>query len=708
MICELGISAYQNLYLVIFLLPLASFALLFLLGKRANRIAAPFSTILIALSFLQVLLYLDAGLAWDNMHGPVPSVPWLSIGDFQLEISFRHDELAALMQSLVCLVSLLVHVFSASYMKEDPARYRYFAFLGLFTFNMLALVSFNNLLFIFIAWELVGLSSYLLIGFWWRRASASAAAKKAFLVNRIGDAGFLIGMLILYAQFGTLDLSELSMMYNETFIRAGRWVYEGAEFARSLPLIFISLAGMGLFCGAIGKSAQFPLQIWLPDAMEGPTPVSALIHAATMVAAGVYLMGRIFFLLDIPAMTLIAFIGALTTFMAAVVAMRQYDIKKVLAYSTISQLGYMIMGMGVGAWQASLFHLFTHAFFKATLFLGAGAIIHAMHDWAHEQGKDIDAQDMRHMGGLLRLMPKTALAFLLAAAALAGLPFTSGFLSKDAILSASLAWGNTQGGAHLIVPALAFFSVALTAWYVCRMVLLTFFGEFRGGEKQGLREVPLQMWLPVGILAAGSLFFLFSINPLDASEGWLQKELYPVYQARITGYAGMYTQTGLNGIRHLAHNLHLIVSIFAVLLSGMGILLAWRRFRPGNVQFYLRLPATKGLIAGLSAFNWYLDELYAAIVVRPVLRLASLSQRIDGKVIDRSLHLIAKSTVLVAWMTAWVDRWLVDGMVKGIAGLAAFTGTLTRKIQGGNIQGYFVWSVLFMTALILMMWTWMT
>ena len=708
MICDLGISAYQNLYLALFLLPLGSFALLFLLGKKGNTIAPVLGTALIGFAFVQALLYLDAAFAWDNMHGPVPSLSWLSIGNTEITMSFRHDSLAGLMQVLVCFVSLLVHLFSSKYMQEDPARYRYFAFLGLFTFSMLALVSFDNLLFIFIAWELVGLSSYLLIGFWWRKGRAAAAAKKAFVVNRIGDAGFLIGIMILYAQFETLSLNELMHMYDDSIIRAGRWVYEGAEVAHSLPLVFITIAGIALFCGAIGKSAQFPLQIWLPDAMEGPTPVSALIHAATMVAAGVYLVGRIFFLLDIPAMTFIAFIGALTAFMGAVVAMRQYDIKKVLAYSTISQLGYMMLGMGVGAWEASLFHLFTHAFFKAALFLGAGSVIHAMHGWAHKHHKDIDAQDMRHMGGLLRLMPKTSPAFLLASAALVGLPFTSGFLSKDAILSASLAWGNAHGGPHLIAPALAFFSVALTAWYVCRMILLVFFGKFRGGNKAGFSDVPALMWIPVALLATGSLFIVFSINPLDAASGWLQEVLQSPRSARITGYAPMHSLTELNGLRHQAHRLHLVVSLFAVLLSFMGILLAWRRFRPGNVQFYLGLPATKGLIAGLSAFNWYLDAIYRVLVVRPVLRLATLSQSIDNHMIDRTIHVLAKSTVLVAWMTAWADRWIVDGAVKAIAWLAAFTGTVTKKIQGGNIQGYFVWSVLFMTLLILAMWSWMT
>ncbi|NJO03892.1 MAG: NADH-quinone oxidoreductase subunit L, partial [Bacteroidia bacterium] len=317
---------------------------------------------------------------------------------------------------------------------------------------------------------MVGLSSYLLIGFWYGKLAASRAARKAFLVNRLGDAGFLIAIFFIYHYFGTLELSALPARL------------EAIPLIKPMAQIPFTLLGLGLFCGVMAKSAQFPLHIWLPDAMEGPTPVSALIHAATMVAAGVYLLARVFFLINIQVFVLIAFIGGATAFLGAFTALVQKDIKRVLAYSTISQLGYMVMGMGVGAYDASLFHLFTHAFFKASLFLGAGAIIHTMHETSHEIGQDFDPQNIYMMGGLRRKMPFTFACFTLSALALVGLPFSSGFLSKDAILSAAWAWAPemAQSGNYIyyLVPLIAFASVFLTALYIGRMLLLVFFGPF--------------------------------------------------------------------------------------------------------------------------------------------------------------------------------------------------------------------------------------
>ncbi|MFW5762562.1 MAG: NADH-quinone oxidoreductase subunit L, partial [Cyclobacteriaceae bacterium] len=402
------------------------------------------------------------------------------------------NDLSVLMLVVVTLVSFLVHVYSIAYMQHDPHFIRYFAYLGLFTFSMLGIVVSDNLLTIFMFWELVGLSSYLLIGFWFTKKSASNAAKKAFIVNRIGDLGFLIGLMILWSQFKTLDLVALQNLMADSKIMNGQWLSTytlGNIFGQNLmPEFWITVAGFGLFCGAVGKSAQFPLQVWLPDAMEGPTPVSALIHAATMVAAGVFLLARVFPLLDFQVLNLIAFVGAATAFMGAFAAFAQNDIKKVLAFSTISQLGYMVMGIGVGAYEAATFHLLTHAFFKAGLFLAAGAVITAMHGAEFSFKKNdnpvhLDVQDMRLMGGLRRQLPFTFIVFLIAAAALAGIPFFSGFLSKDAILTSSIGYARVladEGNSiFYLVPVLGFITVMMTAMYMTRQIILVFFGKNR-------------------------------------------------------------------------------------------------------------------------------------------------------------------------------------------------------------------------------------
>jgi NADH-quinone oxidoreductase subunit L len=405
--------------------------------------------------------------------------PWLNVGDFVISIGAMSDPLAKLMLLVVTGVGLLIHIFSYGYMHDDPGISRFFAKLSLFMFSMLGIVLANNLVMMFIFWELVGLSSYLLIGFWFERPSAVEAAKKAFIVNRIGDFGFILGILIVWRIFGSIDFKNLAMTVSQI---------------SSIHGITITLAALGLFCGCVGKSAQLPLHVWLPDAMEGPTPVSALIHAATMVAAGVYMLCRVFFILALSPDTLhvIAWTGGITALFAALIATQQNDIKRILAYSTLSQLGYMVMAVGLGAWSASMFHLTTHAFFKALLFLGAGSIIHSLH---HEQ-------DIWRMGGLWSKMRVTSWTFFIATAALMGVPLFSGFFSKEAILSAAF-----EHNIPLFV--IGVFTAGLTTYYMARLWLVTFTGKARTSEANHAHESPAVMTIPLvilGILALGGGF----------------------------------------------------------------------------------------------------------------------------------------------------------------------------------------------------------
>lgn len=512
--------SFIQLSILVLLLPLLSFVLLIFFNRRLPRggdfigvglLGATFS--IAAYMFWQVVVvaYDPAfRLAWDFTWIDFGNVP--GVGPLEIRMGIMIDNLTVIMLAMVTLISLLVHLYSTGYMHGETYYGRFFAYLGIFTFSMLGIVLSDNLFSIYIFWELVGLSSYLLIGFYFHKDSAADAQKKAFLTNRVGDIGMWLGILILYSQFHTFGYEEIF-----EHIRAG-------EFHMSQA--WLTAAGILLFMGCVGKSAQFPLHVWLPDAMEGPTPVSALIHAATMVAAGVYFVGRIFPILTPDALMVIAFVGAVTAFMAATIAITQHDIKRVLAYSTVSQLGYMVLGLGVGAYSAGLFHLLTHAFFKACLFLGSGAIIHAMH---HEQ-------DMRWMGGLWKKMPWTFATFTIATLALAGLPLSSGFMSKDAILAGALGYAEVEGGGlFYLIPVLGFFSAMLTAFYMGRQVWLVFFGQSRTHLKPAdphhhddhgheghheVHEVAWNMRLPLVILATLSVFAVYSPDPLDGAKGW--------------------------------------------------------------------------------------------------------------------------------------------------------------------------------------------
>ena len=460
---------------LILLLPLFSVAAIGLGAYRSRLASAVLSVGAVVGSFLLTLWLIAVG---GELH---LSIPWLAIEGLQIDIGLQIDPLSKLMLCVVTGVGSLIHIFSLGYMKEDRDFSRYFAFLSLFVFSMLGIVLADNFVMMFIFWELVGVSSYLLIGFWFEKPSAADAAKKAFLTNRVGDFGFLLGILMVWAALGTVGFAKL----------------EKAE-----ATAICGLAGFLIFCGAMGKSAQFPLHVWLPDAMEGPTPVSALIHAATMVAAGVYMLCRVFFLIDGTwAMEAIAWIGGLTALLAALMAVQQDDIKRILAYSTLSQLGYMVMAVGLGSPDAAMFHLTTHASFKALLFLGAGSVIVALD---HEQ-------NIWKMGGLRERMPKTYWTFLIGTMALCGVPLFSGFFSKEAILDAALE-------NNLLLFLVAVLVALLTTFYMTRLFVVAFMGEPRSAQARGAVESPSVMTGPLILLAVPSVisgyFNAHAPNPL--------------------------------------------------------------------------------------------------------------------------------------------------------------------------------------------------
>ena len=593
------------LFWLLLLLPLAGFLFLCFLGEKVNRVAGPLACLLTAAG-----LGLSAVLVGQHA-GNLPltfSFDWLRIGEKTFRFGFLLDTLTATMLLLVHGVALLVQVYSLGYLRDEPASARYFGFLQLFVGAMLLLVVTDNLLVLYGGWELVGLASYLLIGFWYQRPAAAQAAKKAFLVNRIGDVCLLLGVFGAFRETGNFQFSMLN-----------------AQFSTGTSLL--------LFGGVIGKSAQFPLHTWLPDAMEGPTPVSALLHAATMVAAGVFLLGRIVPFMPPEALVVAGAVGAVSTVLGAVYALSQTDIKRVLAYSTISQLGLMVLGMGVGAREAALFHLLTHAFFKAGLFLAAGSVIHALH---HEQ-------DMRRMGGLRQKLPLTFATYAVCAAALAGVPLTSGFLSKDALIAESFRWAAGQAsGLAYILPGAALASAALTAAYLTRQLALVFFGEFRGSSETlaNAHEPPLSMRLPVLVLAVLSLGWVVWLNPFAVGE-------VPLW-----------------------------VEIAAGLALVGGVAGAWLN----------RNRATQTVPT--------LDFFYEKLFVKPTLRFSDATAWFDRRVVDRAVDWLGILGVVLAHVVAWLDKHLVDGLVNGAAWGAGRFGQLTRSVQAGRVQGYVVVALL--------------
>ena len=547
-------------------------------------------------------------------HGHTVSLfSWIAVGDFQIEAALLVDQLSTLMTLVVTGVGFLIHVYSIGYMAEDERYARFFTLLNLFVFSMLILVLADNFLLLYVGWELVGLCSYLLIGFWFERPSAADAGKKAFLVTRIGDFGFALGVMLIFATFGTLS-------YVQVFEQAPQVLTAGLATAITLLL----------FAGAVGKSAQIPLYVWLPDAMEGPTPVSALIHAATMVTAGVYMVARTHVLFELAplSMTVVAVIGAVTAFYAATIALVQNDIKRVLAYSTISQLGYMFLAVGVGAYASGIFHLTTHAFFKALLFLAAGSVMHAL----------AGELDMRKMGGLKDKMRTTYRTFLAGAAALAGFPLLSGFFSKDEILWRAF---NSSIFLWLIGIVTAF----LTAFYAFRAVFLTFWGSSRVDEGVHVHESPRIMTVPLNILAVLALIGGFiGIPHLSAIEGFLE----PVFAHHEAAHASGVLEWVLMALSAL-------VAIVAIILAQYMYLV-----NPGVPG---RLSRRYASIYRLLSNKYYVDEIYMALIVNPLRRLAG-------------------------FLSQTFDAGIIDGAVNGLAAFFGWTGEETRKLQTGYVRNY--------------------
>jgi NADH-quinone oxidoreductase subunit L len=666
------------------------------------------STLLIGLNLILAIQFL---LTHIHAEPQVLRGEWFRIGDYQFTYSFIIDELMLLMGVVVNFISLLVHVFSLEYMRQDQRIVTYFRYLGLFTFSMMGIVLFYDLLIIFIFWELVGLSSYLLIGFWFKKKAASLAANKAFILNRIGDVGFITGIMILFTQFGSLDLEAVKSLMILSEIDGDQWVVRflnaGEEIYHNLDGRWLSGAGIALFCGAVGKSAQFPLQVWLPDAMEGPTPVSALIHAATMVAAGVYLLARIFVILDAQALEVVAIVGAITAFMAAIAAISQFDIKKVLAYSTVSQLGYMVMAMGVGAYSASIFHLFTHAFFKAGLFLSAGVIIHQLHKLETEDIK-FDVQDMRVMGGLRQYMPKTYFVFLLCALALVGLPGFTGFLSKDEILLNLSVWTVYKGGGFYIPQVLAFATVVLTAFYTFRMIFLVFFGEFRIPKL--LPDVKLKtrpqdgnalLMIPVIILAALSTSLWLGLT-LDGAHTWLSELIKtPMYLV-----PEFYAAKSLIDVpAEMFEDYHYIVMGVSLALALAGIVMAYLAFKPGAKmqRRFVERKEPKGVFGMVSFYHWYQDVLYQKVLLPFFLMASKCLSWFDEKVIDRFVVGFTRLQVVLAQVIRWFDVYVVDGLVHFTAASLGKAGQVTRSIQSGRVQSFIIFSFIFVLLILLLL-----
>jgi NADH-quinone oxidoreductase subunit L len=602
---------------IILFLPLAAAAGITLFTRRDSRLSAGLSIAAVVMGFILSVIYVGA-----NPWAPAreSALTWLSLGDFQVDLGLRLDALSMLMLLVVTGVASAIHIYSWGYMQGDSGFSRYFACLSLFTFSMLGIVLANNFVELFIFWELVGVSSYLLIGFWFERPAAADAGKKAFLTNRLGDFGFLLGILLVWFTFHTLKFDELQ--------KALGTPPEGwAAIA--------TVAGLLIFCGAMGKSAQFPLHVWLPDAMEGPTPVSALIHAATMVAAGVYMLCRVFFLLDVPgsnALEIIAWIGGFTALLSAVIAVQQDDIKRILAYSTLSQLGYMVMGVGLGGPTQSMFHLTTHAFFKALLFLGAGSVIIALH---HEQ-------DIWKMGGLRKKMPVTFWTFLAGTLALAGVWPFSGFFSKDAVLAQAL----TQNNYGLF--ALGLFVAMLTSFYMFRLVVVVFFGTEKAEAAGHAHESRQGMLWPLRILATFSIIggvigieqvYASQFEPGEASSTLLNWEQLwhrlwiPFEASRVAATAGL-------------------------LAAAFGFLAALALYRRAATD---PLPAKLGALSVWMRNRFYFDELYEATFIR--------------------LH------DFIAAIAGICDR-CIGGLVMFTHGTTELTGRALRLVQTGNLQTY--------------------
>jgi NADH-quinone oxidoreductase subunit L len=617
-------------YVLIPLLPLMAFVINIIFGKGIIKERAHWIAILAVLgSFV-----LSISTFMDVLSGKVINYniyTWIISGSFKPSIGFLIDQLTAIMLIVVTSVSLLVHIYSVGYMHGDNGYYRFFSYLSLFTFSMLMLVMGNNLLQLYFGWEAVGLCSYFLIGFWYEKKSAADAGKKAFIVNRFGDFGFGLGVIMIFLTLGTIHYSEIFSSVNTL---SGKSIN-----ILGYDVDLITLIALLLFCGAVGKSAQIPLHVWLPDAMEGPTPVSALIHAATMVTAGVFMVARFnpLFNLSEIAMNVVALTGAITSLFAATIALVQNDIKRIIAYSTVSQLGYMFLACGVGAYGAGIFHLYTHAYFKALLFLGAGSVMHAM----------AGELDIQKMGGLKKHMPITYITFLIASLSIAGVPGLAGFFSKDEILWLAYNHGTVGRAVWLIGTIVA----GLTAFYSFRIIFVAFHGNFRGTHEQlhHLHESPKVMTIPLILLAFGAVTAGYAGIPKAlGGQNWIANFFEPVL-----------------GHPHVegSHSEEFMVMTISVAVAFSGIFLSW-------VFYSLKpeIPKTlANLFKGIYKILWnkyYVDEFYDLIIVRPTKWLAS--------------------SILVGV----TDGKIIEGIVNGVPGAIRNVGERLRRLQSGYLQHY--------------------
>jgi NADH-quinone oxidoreductase subunit L len=645
-------------------LPLAGAAILLAGAMRFSRRAT--SIVGVGSVGLTLVSSLAALLQYSGMHGETvirPLFRWIAAGDIAIDFSFRLDSLSAVMLFFVTFVGFLIHVYSVGYMHTEGERSyaRYFAYLNLFMFAMLTLVLGANLVVLFVGWEGVGLCSYLLIGFYFEKEWCASAGKKAFIVNRIGDFGFLLAIFLAFKVFGTVDIAGI-----EGLLKADAGKYAAA----ATPIALL------LFVGAIGKSAQLPLYVWLPDAMAGPTPVSALIHAATMVTAGVYMVARANAIVRMSptAMLVIAAVGGLTAIFAATIGLAQNDIKKVLAYSTVSQLGYMFLAAGTGAFAAAIFHVFTHAFFKACLFLGSGSVIHAC----------AGEQDMRKMGGLKKHMPTTYWTFVVATLALAGIPPLAGFFSKDEILAKVFGAGagnlNGYGTAYLVLWGLGLAGAFATAFYMFRAVHMTFHGEFRGGHEaeHHLHESPGSMTVPLQVLAVGSAVVgVLGMGMFGARYNWFEGLLHPL--AATVEVEGYQTSVGVEWL--------LIALSVGVALAGIALARRWY-FGPEAfvrpTRFAERFPTLYRTVAN----KYYVDEAYDATVVAGTVKLAQGCWEFDARVVDGAVNGTRHLTVGTSFFSGLFDLNVVDGLVNLLADAYGWASRVLRRVQGGVVQGY--------------------
>ncbi len=718
------------LYVAAVLIPLGAFVVQFVGLRVLGRVNAWIATLAIGtacvlstIGFVDYLIEHPGMLGGRHAHAEahVGSGPgtaawtlqteWVALGGgligngapLTISLGVHIDGLAVTMFLMVSFVATLIHVYSMGYMSDDPGYPRFFAFLSLFCFSMLGLVASASIFMVFIFWELVGVCSYLLIGFWYQEKANCDAANKAFIVNRVGDIGMLIGLGILWSTLGTFSISEInhSLRDNHGALNLSAdaegtsvVVMRDRETAtvqampesgrpRQIPFGLLTIAGLGIFAGCVGKSAQFPLHVWLPDAMAGPTPVSALIHAATMVAAGVYLVGRFYPVFTADVLLCIAYTGGITLFIGATIACVQTDYKKVLAYSTVSQLGFMMLGLGVGGWSAGLFHLLTHAFFKALLFLGAGSVYHAVHTY-----------QMAPLGGLRRKMPVTALTMLMGTMAISGVPLFSGFYSKDAILASAIYFAQHQASAiHWLLFVLPAVGATLTAFYMFRMWFLIFDGEPRGYPSPAVaadtehghghhanpvdhaHESPGIMTWPLILLAIPAVVvgWPITILPFFGYEPVLEELLASAEPLRAID---------LGATKWAAMGASLLIFVVGTALA-VGYYSRWAVFSAaaGARRF--------GPVYAFLTKKWYFDELYDAVFVRPILAFGRLCSRVlDGTLIDGLVNGSASFTARLSQLEGAFDQIAVDRFFNTFAGFLYFIGDWGRMLQTGRLRNY--------------------